>query len=144
MKEFKEFYDKKDDEDIDWDLFEQEVLDDANLTNKMSEFILNLDETEIPEDMEGDYVEIVELMAGDELDEALPAKRVRRDPVARRKAARKHRKERVSKSIEGKRTRKKAAFKRFKKKQKRKGKLGLTSTGKRKRTFINKNAGKIR
>lgn len=146
MKDFKRFYDN-DPEPFDYDLFEDEVLDDAELTNKMADFILDLEEDEIPEDLAGDYVEIVEMIAGPEeedvdededVSEVAPAKKVRRDPVKRRKAAREHRKVRAKKKIEGRRTRKTAKFKRFKKKQKRKGKLGKTATGKRKRTFINK------
>lgn len=72
-----------------------------------------------------------------EMTEAPPAKKVRRDPVKRRKAAREHRKVRAKKKLQGKRIRKTAKFKRFKKKQKRMGKRGKTATGKRKRTFIN-------
>jgi hypothetical protein len=81
-----------------------------------------------------DFVESVE---GD-LAEAMPAKRVRRDVIQKRKASREHRKVKAKKKIEGRRKRKTASFKRFKKKAKRLGKRGLTSTGKRKRTFINK------
>jgi len=73
-----------------------------------------------------------------ELAEALPAKRVRRDILQKRKASREHRKVKAKRKIEGRRKRKTAKFKRFKKKAKRLGKRGLTSTGKRKRTFINK------
>jgi len=73
-----------------------------------------------------------------ELAEAMPAKRVRRDVVQKRKASREHRKVKAKRKIQGRRKRKTAKFKRFKKKSKRLGKRGLTSTGKRKRTFINK------
>ena len=73
-----------------------------------------------------------------ELTEALPKKRVRRDVQARRKSARAHRKVKAKRKIQGRRRRKTAKFKRFKKKSKRMAKRGLTSTGKRKRTFINK------
>jgi DNA-binding PadR family transcriptional regulator len=73
-----------------------------------------------------------------DLEEIMPAKKVRRDVIQKRKASREHRKVKAKKKIEGKRKRKTATFKRFKKKAKRLGKRGLTSTGKRKRTFINK------
>jgi hypothetical protein len=72
------------------------------------------------------------------IEEAMPAKRVRRDVIQKRKASREHRKVKAKKKLEGRRKRKTAAFKRYKKKSKRLGKRGLTSTGKRKRTFINK------
>ena len=68
----------------------------------------------------------------------MPAKRVRRDVIQKRKASREHRKAKAKKKLEGRRKRKTASFKRYKKKSKRLGKRGLTSTGKRKRTFINK------
>lgn len=73
-----------------------------------------------------------------ELMEAMPKKRVRRDILQKRKASREHRKVKAKRKIQGRRKRKTAKFKRFKKKAKRLGKRGLTSTGKRKRTFINK------
>jgi DNA-binding PadR family transcriptional regulator len=73
-----------------------------------------------------------------DLEEIMPAKKVRRDVIKKRKASREHRKVKAKRKIEGKRKRKTATFKRFKKKAKRLGKRGLTSTGKRKRTFINK------
>ena len=73
-----------------------------------------------------------------ELDEAIPKKRVRRDILQKRKSSREHRKVKAKRKIEGRRKRKTAKFKRFKKKAKRLGKRGLTSTGKRKRTFINR------
>ena len=91
----------------------------------------------------GKWMVVKSLKESVELDEAPPAKRVRRDPVQRRKAAREHRKVRAKKKIQGKRVRKTAKFKRFKKKQKRLGKLGKTASGKRKRKFINPSAGKI-
>ena len=74
----------------------------------------------------------------EDLEEIMPAKKVRRDVIKKRKASREHRKVKAKRKIEGKRKRKTATFKRFKKKAKRLGKRGLTSTGKRKRTFINK------
>jgi len=73
-----------------------------------------------------------------DIDEAMPAKKVRRDIIKKRAASREHRKVKAKRKLEGKRKRKTAQFKRFKKKSKRLGKRGLTSTGKRKRTYINK------
>ena len=72
------------------------------------------------------------------IDEAMPAKRVRRDVIQKRKASREHRKVKAKRKLAGRRKRKTASFKRYKKKSKRLGKRGLTATGKRKRTFINK------
>jgi hypothetical protein len=74
----------------------------------------------------------------DDIDEAMPAKKVRRDMMQKRAASREHRKVKAKRKLEGKRKRKTAEFRRFKKKSKRLGKRGLTSTGKRKRTYINK------
>jgi hypothetical protein len=73
-----------------------------------------------------------------EVEEGMPAKRVRRDIQQKKAASREHRKVKAKKKIEGRRKRKTASFKRYKKKAKRLGKRGLTSTGTRKRTFINK------
>ena len=73
-----------------------------------------------------------------DMDEGMPAKRVRRDIIKKRKASREHRKVKAKRKIQGRRKRKTAKFKRFKKKSKRMAKRGLTSVGKRKRTFINK------
>lgn len=89
---------------------------------------------EVPTETEAGYYESEE---GD-LDEKMPARRVRRDVVARRKRKREYRKVRAKKKIEGRRRRKTAAFKRYKKRAKRLGKRGLTSKGARKRTYINK------
>lgn len=79
-----------------------------------------------------------DLEEGEELDELLPAKRVRRDIQQKKKASREHRKVKAKRKIEGRRKRKTAKFKRFKKKSKRMAKRGLTSRGSRKRSFINK------
>jgi hypothetical protein len=199
MKDFKNFYEANEFDDSFID--EDEVLEEAQLCNKMFDFIMALDEDNVPDDLVDEYIEIIEIVAGDEeedlaeaalkiktdkgdvtlkandsieheakpgvvrigmagdviksgvkfkkggkwyvaesieINEAPPAKRVRRDPVKRRKAAREFRKVKAKKKIEGRRTRKTAKFKRFKKKQKRLGKRGKTATGKRKRTFINK------
>jgi hypothetical protein len=148
MKDFKNFLTNDDDRE----------LDEAELNDAMWDFIAGLDETVIEsldEDQVADYVEIIEAVAdeGDDnddegvdeplatdekLSEAMPAKRVRRDVIKKRQASREHRKVKAKKKLEGRRKRKTASFKRYKKKSKRLGKRGLTSTGKRKRTYINK------
>jgi hypothetical protein len=144
MKEFKEFLDDPTDE---------MVADESSLSDAMWDFISSFDEQTIEgldEYQLAEYIEIVEAVAGEEeegedeegdddaIEEAMPAKKVRRDVIQKRKASREHRKVKAKKKIEGRRKRKTASFKRFKKKAKRLGKRGLTSTGKRKRTFINK------
>jgi hypothetical protein len=148
MKDFKEFLTDDGGE-----------LDEDELNDAMWDFIAGLDETVIDtlhEDQIADYVEIIEAVAdetddddeeeGDDdplatnerLAEAMPAKRVRRDVIKKRAASREHRKVKGKKKLEGRRKRKTSSFKRYKKKAKRLGKRGLTSTGKRKRTYINK------
>jgi hypothetical protein len=142
MKDFKEYMD-------DGTLVPE--LDESVINDAMWDFISSLNEASI-EDLDEfqlvEYIGIIEAVAGEEdnddeetdeeLSEIMPAKKVRRDVIQKRKASREHRKVKAKKKIEGKRKRKTATFKRFKKKAKRLGKRGLTSTGKRKRTFINK------
>ena len=146
MKDFKAFI-----EDDGLDIGD---LDEDALSEAMWEFISSLDDTVIDtlnENQMADYVDIIEIIAEEEdadddleegeegdLAEAMPAKRVRRDIAQKRTASREHRKVKAKRKLEGRRKRKTASFKRFKKKSKRLGKRGLTSTGKRKRTYINK------
>jgi hypothetical protein len=156
MKNFRDFLENNDVVD--------DELDEDELSDAMWNFIERLDDSVIDaldEEQQADYVEIIETVAGgedeeeidnlteedidnltddelDALDEGMPAKRVRRDVIQKRKASREHRKVKAKKKLAGRRKRKTAGFKRYTKKAKRLGKRGLTSTGKRKRTYINK------
>ncbi len=142
-------------------------LPESEIIEMLWRFVNSLDETildQLGDEQLVEYVEIIEAVSekcskkheddddddddddeDEDLDdeekakfEAMPAKKVRRDVVKKREASREHRKEKAKRKIEGKRKRKTSAFKRYKKKAKRLGKRGLTSTGSRKRTYINK------
>jgi hypothetical protein len=125
-----------------------QVVDEDALSEAMFDFIAGLGDEildTLTEEQLGEYVEIIEAVAADEdaleeedVDEGMPARKVRRDIQQKKAASREHRKHKAKRKIEGKRKRKTADFKRFKKRAKRLGKRGLTSTGKRQRQYINK------
>ncbi len=137
MKNFKEFLEQNDSPELDDD-------HDDTLCDRMFDFILALEPTSLTEDQQDEFHEILDMIddgtdegMDDSTDEAAPARRVRRDKVAQRTRARKARPKRAARKRKAKQFRKTAKFKQFKRKQKRMGKLGKTSTGKRKRKFIN-------
>jgi hypothetical protein len=133
MKTFKDFLEQTPD-------FGDDDHDDE-LCDRMFDFILALEPSNLNEDQQNEFHEILDMIDDEDddegMDEVAPARRVRRDPVERRKRAKAHRRNKAKRKAKARKFRKSAKFKQFKRKQKRMDKLGKTSTGKRKRKFIN-------
>ena len=129
-------------EDIDDDEMEFDDVDyinDAEIMNKMVDFIISLDVDSLSESKQEELMEIVDLIAGpdeEDLEEAVGAKRQKIDRAARRQRKREYRKKRAQIKLKLKKYRRTAKFKKYERMKKRKAKQGKTSTGKRVRTFI--------
>lgn len=121
----------------DEDMFEEDELfddSDADVMDRMFEFITNLED--LPEEKQLEAMEIVELIAPKDLEEAISAKRVKIKPAEKRKRKREYRKKRARLKMKGRKFRRTAKFKRWQRMKKRKAKSGKTATGKRVRKFI--------
>jgi hypothetical protein len=128
--------------DVDMD----ELADDENLVQDMVDFILNINPDILDDNQAEQLDNIISRMeyyedpeeGGDDLDEAAPPKRVRRDLKAKRERSREYRRHKAQLKLKAKKYRKSAHGKLLAKKRKRMAKRGLTATGQRKRTYINK------
>lgn len=129
---------------------EQEEIDDE-LDDLIVNFLLDLDEEMLSEDMQMQYHEIMEELFGDddmdpipmdptimegeeeeELEEAPMAKKAKRiSPAVKAKRKRLYRKNKAKIKLKSKKRRKTSSFKKQQKKAKRMKKSGKTSTGKR-------------
>lgn len=126
-------------------LNDNEVLDeddtfddskDAELIERMLNFIYELDDENLNEDQLNEVIDIIDTIAEEKLDEAISAKKIKISPTERRRRRREYRKKRAQIKMLAKRRRRTTKFKRWKRVSKRKAKQGKTATGKRIRTFI--------
>lgn len=118
---------------------------DDELYNMMVDFLLDLDEETLDDDMFGRYAEIMDTIFSeeesddseeDEIEEEFAAKRVKISPAERAKRRRMYRKNKAKIKMKQAKYRKSAAYKRYKKKAEIMGDRGKTSTGKHKKTYI--------
>ena len=124
----------KEDEGIYEDDDGEDYFDDAQLIEKMFDFITSLED--LPEDKQLEALEIINEIAPEVVDESISAKRVKIKPGEKRKRKREYRKKRAKLKMKGRRFRRTAKFKKWKRKKERKAKSGKTATGKRIRKFI--------
>jgi len=132
--------------DIDPDDLDRDIFDDIDLFENMLDFVLELDVESLNDDQVAQLESVVSQIekyvddaddSSDDLDEAVPARRVRRDLKKKREGARARRRKKIQLKLKARKFRKSAKGKQLAKRQKRMSKLGKTSTGKRKRKFIN-------
>ena len=115
---------------------------DLELSNKMVQFLTDLDIDMLSEEKQYQYHEIIDMLEDEELDdeplepevvEARMKKHIKKSDKAKRK--REYRKNKAKLKRAGKKLRKTSAFKKKQKKAKRMAKRGKTMTGKRQTTF---------
>ena len=113
-----------------------DYVNDTEIINRMFEFLTNLNPETLSEDEKIEIVDIINELAGEEIDEAVAAKRVKIKPAEKRKRKRLYRKARAKIKMAARRFRRTAAFKKWKRLRDRKKKSGKTAGGKRIRKFI--------
>jgi hypothetical protein len=124
-----------------------DFMEDADLMEKMFDFISNLDTEKLSDEQIEQAAEIIDLVAGETTPEGtekeseeevseISKKRVRINRTVRRKRKREYRKKRQSLKRRAKKFRKTAKFKRWKRLSKIRKKSGKTARGKRMRKFI--------
>lgn len=113
-----------------------DYVKDTEIINRMFEFLTTLNHDNLSEDEKIEIVDIINELAGEEIDEATSAKRVKIKPAEKRKRKRLYRKAKAKIKLAARRFRRTAAFKAWKRLRDRKKKSGKTARGKRIRTFI--------
>jgi hypothetical protein len=125
----------KEDEDI-LEEEDTEFFDDSEVMDRMFEFITNMEVDNLTEEQASELVDILDEIAGKEIEEGISAKRVKIDPKEKRKRKREYRKKKAKLKMKARKFRRTAKYKRYKRKKERKAKSGKTATGKRIRKFI--------
>jgi len=123
---------------------EDEDGPDDDLTEKMFDFILSLNDENLTAGQADQIGEIIDMIDPDDDDEEIDEdemsevfkRRVKRDLPAARQRRREYRTKRAKMRLKAKRYRRSAAGKMTLRKAKRFGKFGKTSKGARKRTFV--------
>jgi len=121
------------------DIEEPEDDFDEEIMEKMFDFMSNLNPDQVPEDLSDDYVNIIDELAGEDVDdigEGFAKKKVKIKVADKRKRKMEYRKNRAKLRLKAKKFRRTTKFKQYKRKSARKAKQGKTSTGKRQRKFI--------
>ena len=123
---------------------EENVIDDNNeLEDRLIDFVLDIDEEQLSEDLQERYYELIEDLEDegidtddddDDLDEGVRRKKIKASDRLKRKKAYKRNKNKIKRK--SKKFRKTAGYKKYKKKSKRMNKRGRTASGKRKTKFI--------
>lgn len=124
-------------------LNENETLDidddfsgDADIMNRMYEFIVSLDSETMTEDQIEEATAIIDAIADEDMSEAISAKKVKISPAAKRQRRLEYRKNRAQLKMKAKRFRRTTKFKKYTRVKKRKARSGKTTTGKRIRKFL--------
>lgn len=123
------------------DELDDEVYEDDGLLDDMIDLLTDIDPESLTDDQADALEDIFSRLENyedeEDVDEAMPARKIRRDVRARRKRSREYRRQRSRLKVKARRYRKSARGRLLAKKRKMMAKRGKTATGQRKRTYIN-------
>ena len=110
--------------------------EDIKMMDKMIEFIMNLDTESLTEDQLDEVVDIIDLIADDDMTEGFSAKKIKIKPQDKRKRRLDYRRNRAQIKLRAKKFRRTTKFKKWKRMKVRKARSGKTARGKRIRKFL--------